>query len=304
MDHEMSEEEFSAWCEWRKWCSVWRVKDPQPTEDELAAGIQDDKTPEEREKYYNYLYGYVTGSLSKWLNRWYEMYKEKSRVSANQKNELISIFDDYMKSSKKQSAAGFDGRSYKDYVFHQISESPDAPGRVLNGKIFGKQGYVREILKRYLMETEQLDQGPKGGVVLKPGTISEDTPLNDDDKKTLEDVLAGGEQKYDVAGEVVQMLKKLNPAREEKLVLWAVSHGIAVSNPELCKVLHCAKEKSSNTLTRVVQRMKKETPELLDAEHLHILLNLIFSEMEAEKEARTFLYSIVNEEEGDADETN
>ena len=63
MVHGMTDEEFAAWCEWRKWCSVWRVKEPQATQEELDRGLLDDKTPAEREIYYDYLYGFVSGIL-------------------------------------------------------------------------------------------------------------------------------------------------------------------------------------------------------------------------------------------------
>ena len=34
---EMTPWEFQAWCEWRKWCSVFRVECPCPSEEEIAA---------------------------------------------------------------------------------------------------------------------------------------------------------------------------------------------------------------------------------------------------------------------------
>ena len=301
MVHKMTDEEFSAWCEWRKWCSVWRVKDPQVTQEELDRGLLDDKTPSEREIAYDYLYKFVSGILKKWVRLWYKTYKNGSRVTKKQQDELISVFDDYMKSGKKKNLpVDFTGTSYKDYVFYQISQSSDPPGQVLIGKIFGNKGFIRAIVARYLSETEQLARGPKNGIILFPGTRSMDEKLDEESEKTLYDKLKGEDHPaLDESEEIAKLFRKLDFTREEKLALWAVSHNVAISNPELCKVLHCKKEKAGNTLDRAVNKLKTHAPDLLEAEALAQILKMIFLEMEAENEARTFLYSIVNEEGGD-----
>lgn len=301
MVHGMTDEEFTAWCEWRKWCSVWRVKDPQATQEELDRGLLDDKTPAERKIHYDYLYGFVSGILKKWVSLWYKTYKSGARVTKNQQDELISVFDEYMKSGKKKDLpVDFTGTSYKDYVFYQISQSSDPPGQVLIGKIFGNRGYIRAIVARYLMETEQLARGPKNGILLFPGTKSMDEELDEESEKTLHDKLQGDDRpELDESKEIAKLFRELDFTREEKLALWAVSHGVAISNPELCEVLHCKKEKAKNTLDSAINKLKTHAPDLLEAEALAQILKMIFLEMEAENEAHTFLYGIVNREGGD-----
>ena len=306
MVREMTEEEFAAWLEWRKWCSVWRVKDPQPTKEELKSGMTDDKTPDERKRYYAYLYGYVSGCISKRLKRWYQVCKGNAQMYPGQDDELISVFDDYMKGDKKKISAGFTGRSYKDYIFYQISKSTDAPGNVLNGKIFGIKGYAGEILRRYLMETEQLARGSRGGVLLRPGTVSIDAPLDENGEQTLEDILydnADGPEVQDETEGVMCLKAKLNLTREEKLALLAQACGVAVSNPKLCRALGCAKEKSKNILSAVRRRMRNDTPELWDllrdTKNLGVLLLSIFDDLKAENENLSFLYRAGRQKKGD-----
>ena len=129
-----------------------------------------------------------------------------------------------------------------------------------------------------------------------------DAILEGTEDLTLQDVLNIQADKTDTPDdtEAVKSLKtKLNPTREEKLALWAKAHGVAISNPALCKVLHCAKEKADHILEGVFRRLRNETPELLDENNLHILLFLIYQDLESEKEASSFLYGIVGQEEGD-----
>ena len=56
-------EELAAWEDWRKWCSVLRVRNPRPTQEEISRGLRDQIDPQTRERYYSASTGLIFGGL-------------------------------------------------------------------------------------------------------------------------------------------------------------------------------------------------------------------------------------------------
>ena len=117
MDKLNADSKLEAWCEWRKWCSVLRVKDPQPTKDELAAGKKDTLLPETRWKYHLYLRNCIFHGVKK-------LDKKLSAVSIyeflyqNQnQNDFLSFFDDFM-NGEMPIVKGI----YKNYIFKKMEK--------------------------------------------------------------------------------------------------------------------------------------------------------------------------------------
>jgi len=133
-----NESRFLAWCEWRKWCSILRVKAPCPTPDEIEHGLTDDlpeitsglpeserkgKCAEKRQELFRYLaITRIKKSAESWLNSrgflWDDVFFDE--------------FDKYMKQPYEQT--GQETRSYnstyKDYIFYKVETSDDPPMKV------------------------------------------------------------------------------------------------------------------------------------------------------------------------------
>ncbi|MBQ8753668.1 MAG: hypothetical protein IJZ19_01415 [Lentisphaeria bacterium] len=254
----LSDEEKDAWCEWRKWCSIWRVRQPAPSSAEIEAGKTDDIPPEVRQKYFLYLSRKIDKAIRKKIEVFGVPYYTSDKFDGaelNLLNETISAFDDYMNGSKKRKKDGFTGVSYKDYIFHLIASGENF-SRIINGKIFGKKaGYIRSIVVKYVEDNFSLEHGPKGGVSYwdaEDGKYhqgirllpSMNQTIDLENEHSLFDVLADKhtmpflEEKYDFS----PLLKNLT--QDEKLIIVAKMYGVPMSNPGLLKALECKKTKT------------------------------------------------------------
>lgn len=300
----MTTEEIAAWFEWRRWCNVWRVKTPYEYGTEEYVNFKDDKTPEERQFYLQYLQRKIGRAMINRLNKWYMVENIGKSISIDTKKEsesyapYISVFDNTMNGEKARTTEEFPRGSYKDYIFHLISKKPEDAATIINGKIFHKRtGYINDILiHAYLMENENIQQGPRGGAVFEAATVSLDTPLDQEGDRTFADVVARYNHDYysDISTiKSMAMVTLSRATREEKIILVARSYGVRISNPALLEVLHCAKEKAKNMQDAFFCRLKEEYPSDEDLENcVPYMINLCFSELSAENDVRSFLYTI------------
>ncbi len=311
---EMTPEEYEAWCEWRKWCSVFRVKKPNPTQEEIDSGKIDDIEENQRNELYLYLSRTIVNVISRRLRNWYEnpdlhddsWGRQCPTTTETNKKWYLSCFDEWMNGEKKAKPAGFEGNSYKDYIFYNVENEPSGcPGKVIFGKIFHKRkGYVNEIITKILKVTEELDRGPRGGYKKKTLNITSlDSPIESDDPsgKTLLDTLGEEDDRLFEEDEIIT--EKVYPglSREEKLILAAFAYGVAISNPQLLDVLHCRKERAANLKNRLFLRLRSDLPGVeYSKKPLTKLLDLIFPDLEAENETKSFLLSIQHRKEGGA----
>ena len=304
----MTSEEIAAWFEWRRWCSVWRVKMPHGAGTEEYAQFKDDKTPEERQEYYRYRLKKIGRAMINRINKWHECQGVNKRIKFDFEAdfkiaeavyaEYISVFDSTMKTDKKKTSEEFPSGSYKDYVFHLIAKKPEDTAKIINGKIFGPQhGYINELLlNAYLRENENLARGPRGGILYENVTDSLSTPLAGDDKRTFEDAVAKeSTDYYNDLSTIEQMAYKTlsKITREEKIILVASGYGVRISNPELLSFLHCAKEKAGNMKTELLKKLIEAFSCEKDLKNVLLFMkDICFDELLAEKELRTFLYTI------------
>ena len=306
---EMTPWEFQAWCEWRKWCSVFRVECPCPSEEEIAAGKVDDIPRNEREEFYKYLSGLIIKVIRNRLNNWYLKHLPRNLnslkgLSTQEEERFVSFFDEYMTKDKKKEVPGFQGNSYKDYIFFRIQQSTDAPGKIIFGKIFALNGYLNSIIQNILNEDIEFERGPRGGIHKNPQDL-ESLEDNQSDNKNdgppkIENIASEDEKVLPDDAEIGRMVVEAL-SREEKLILAALIYRVRVSNPRLLAVLHCGKERAYNLHKRLVTRLRTDFPELEESPTARrTMIDLIFSELSAEKETKSFLLSIENHKEGDS----
>lgn len=309
--------EMEAWCEWRKWCSIWRVESPCPTRDEVSSGKNDDKTPEERGEYFEYLKKKVVSAFKYRLRQFH-------RFQSPSENEVISVFDDYMNGEKKKKTAAFTSGSYKDYLFFLIASGADFSG-VIQGKIFTpKTGYIREITKQYIFDNYGCVTGPRGGkqdivwdeeekkkkakIVLPKSLdallLSEDAPAG----SSLKDIISDGRD--GLPSETYDFSKFLSSlSREEKIVILAKTHKMPMSSDAVLDFMHCKKSKSSELQNKMFPetRHPERYPDslfskLADSGFRDVLINdpgfaeqlknAVISDLSAEKEFDSFLSAL------------
>lgn len=314
--------EMEAWCEWRKWCSIWRVESPSPTPEEIEDGKSDDITPEERRKLFKYLKEKVVNAFTYRLRQFHSF-------PAPDENEIISVFDDFMNGEKKKKTVTFTDGSYKDFLFFLIASGGDFSG-VIQGKIFTPQrGYIRAIIKQYILENYGCVTGPRGGKldivwdeeekkmkakIVLPKSLDAVLPSEDSSSgKSLKDVISDGRDGLpSEAYDFTQFLSVLS--KEEKTVIVAHMHKMPMSSEAVLNFLHCKKSKSSELKNRLFPetRHPERYPDSLfskladsgfrdalvcDPAFAGQLKNAIILDLSAEKEFDSFL-SALKEDKG------
>ena len=88
---------LEAWCEWRKWCSILRVKNPQPTRDELDAGKADTLLPDTRKNYHRYLCNCIFFGVKRLDLQTDSPYSVYENIGyAHNREDFLSFFDELM----------------------------------------------------------------------------------------------------------------------------------------------------------------------------------------------------------------
>lgn len=294
-------EKLAAWYEWRKWCSILRVKDPQPLPEEIARGLTDDLTRSERKRFYTYLEKRLKSLIwGKFLNVPGGRTGEEDHVrDRGELPDFISCFDEFMKGEKPkisaEDAAGLGSRNtYKDFIFHKMSVSSDPPLKVLNGKIFGDKGYWREIYKRYLLMNRTGLTNRSGGEILlgsNPDSWQEylpgvplDAPVEtpktkgeNNGSEVIDTVPGSGDFSADLPIGVRKFCAGLSLG--EKAFFIAGCYGLPVYAPELLEVLGVGKTQAYMKYEEFVEKMKQlitpdESPAFLRAVEEEIILQL------------------------------
>ncbi|MBQ9776444.1 MAG: hypothetical protein IJW17_10475 [Lentisphaeria bacterium] len=307
----LSPEQFAAWREWRKWCSVFRVYEPSPSPEELQAGLTDDKTPEERKAYFDYLSELIHKVMLKRLR--FKFSKEQLPPQyLPSAADSIFCFDNGMKGEKTKKNQGFNGTSYKDYAFHLMGQKQYSPAQVLMGWVLGKNpnSCINTIAARYASDIMQFERGPRGGVLTE---MSEDpsgkkykkrvyAPLSSLDMEkngdsenptSLYDILKQTEDIPDF--EIREFCNTLS--REDKLLIFG-SRNRCLNHPEFLKLIGWGDEKVTKHKDALLKRLKKEIPFDRKDEFTKLLYFAIISDLEAENDTRSFLMNVVEQMEG------
>lgn len=297
MGPELTEQQkLEAWCEWKKWCSVLRVKNPCPTDEEIADGKADMLSSDVRKRYYEYLGNdIIRGAIPDGdsdYRRWLQYQDER--------NDFLSCFDLFMKSEKKSETEEFAGRSvtYKDYIFHKMQNSSDPPLKVLHGKITGPRGYIRDIIKDYIIRNQAtISKIPNSDAFLAVSNkVSADERINEDSGLTYGDMLSSSDRNiegYIDPAEVQTFCAALS--QTEKAIMVAVSNNIALDSPELQTLTGLKKTSLYEVMNRLMVRLRfalrnagmstrEESGRFMES-----VTEFIFSSLSAEKTALPFL---------------
>ena len=323
MSQTKNQRELKAWLEWKKWCSIFRVYDPQPVKEELAEGKCDDLPHEERCKLYDILRDRIYSSIKDKL--WY-LFKEDSAPDSTeskyenddteeeedvldvyQKDPLapfISCFDNFMKGKKKKEEENFiksdSGRRYKDYIFYLAHNSKDSPLKTIRGKITSANtGYILEVIKKFHIENHvAADTAPKSEVGIKvlKDVVSIHEPINENDPQSLTygDLLSV-EDSLVSSDEITAICA--NFTKVEKLLILATSAGLSLNTPELNRLAGLQKTALYTHYTKLFSPNGKLCEILKDFSGSDKAMNTALSEiksqiiisLKAEKNADAFL---------------
>lgn len=372
-----SEDQFAAWCEWRKWCSVARVLEPYSLSERHENGWKDDLSYSVRMNYCSFLRNIVYGRAKDIaarcgialgqtnavdadddlsdagndscfdrsgsdltdcspddatdefsddrpnlsppeqeddeINNWPDSDADDANDGVPRKDEMcfsvsqsfqdsaqtdyIQFFDSYMRGLMPQKKVNGISVSYKDYIFHLISEYDDPPLQIINGKILGKKsGYIIDLTKAYIRSNFQ--------VTVQNGKIhvldSLDRAIDENGETLLKDVVPGSQDDDAVENDsdgIRVLYRRLDLSREEKIILVALSYKTAISNPALLNVLGFKKEASQNKLNGVRKKMLQYRDDLNTPRAMEQIISLIFEDFfddPAEKDTYGFLMGMVN----------
>ncbi|MBR7138381.1 MAG: hypothetical protein IKD44_02430 [Lentisphaeria bacterium] len=308
----LSPEQFAAWLEWRKWCSVFRVYEPAPTPEELQNGLTDDKSPKERKAYFDYLSQTIHKVLRKRLS--FKFTKEQlPEAFWPSPGDSIDCFDKFMKGEKSKKEQFFSGKSYKDYVFYLMAQKQYSPTQVLMGWVLGKNfnSCINTVAARYASDIMPFEQGPRGGILTETYqdpvsgemhkrrvykkflSLDQDTGSDSENHSALYDILGQTESVSDF--EIRTFCDTLS--REDKLLIIG-SRNRCLNHPEFLKLIGWGDEKITKQKNALFKRLKKEIPWDQKDEFSKLLYWAIISDLEAENDTRSFLMNVVNPKEG------
>lgn len=267
MNQNTNELELAAWLEWKKWCSIFRVYDPQPAKEELEEGKTDDLSRTERNKLFSALRNAIFSAVNGKIDGFYfekTRFADEEEGSDNdgepcgEENEeetqhrsscvsdplapFISTFDEFMKGEKKEKEEDFilsGGITYKDFIFYNVQKSDDLPLKVIRGKITSKsRGYILEIIKKYYRENHaatdlsapsRIDHSSLRDAV----SLDESVNPNDPDSITYGELIetARSSDPKEVLIDVTELCSQFT--RVEKLLILAEDCGLSLDTPEL-----------------------------------------------------------------------
>lgn len=304
MDELNADSKLEAWCEWRKWCSVLRVKDPQPTQDELAAGKKDTLLPETRWKYHLYLRNCIFHGVKK-LDKTLSAVSIYEFLYQNQnQNDFLSFFDELM-NGKMPRIKGI----YKNYVFEKAERSAQPPLKVIQGKIIGPVGYIRDIVKKYLrLNDSGASAGPQSKAIINIGKkVEQDARISEDSNTTYGDLLTEHSKEdpqfrikedpqfrlIDFDAETVEMFCKQFTLQELAILLACVFYELPTTSPELHAFVGKKKSAINDCLPNLMGRLRllsrKYNITTTDVNFVSKVEKWIFLALEAEKTARPLL---------------
>lgn len=239
--------------------------------------------------------------------------KDANHFISDSRLPFIDFFDGQMKRTKSEPDVDGLKKTYKDYVFSKVERSQDPPMKVINGMILkissvGKgKGYIVDILKDFLLkEMSSLEDNNKK-VVLHESLSNALGNSDEDDDFTLEDTIPSRPLENGPSFESAEVYQKLFPPakndpqkmqyqRDEKIILFAIAHGVSISNPEMNSFLGGKKEYAANRMKMLFSKLQMMIS--YDEGELSILKGLkklVFEEFEqkaatgTEKEAFEYL---------------
>lgn len=284
-------DQLEAWCEWRKWCSVLRVKDPQPTQDELAVGKKDTLLPETRWEYHKFLSNLIFSSIREILFPYIPDLKYGSILE-----DFLPFFDDCM-NGRMAKIKGI----YKNHTFEKAENSEDPPLKTIHGKIIGPKGYVNDILKKYLrLNDSGASFGPQSEAVKNFEEKMElDARISEDSNTTYGDLLPELSKEdprfriIDFDAETVEMFCKQFTLQELAILLACVFYELPTTSPELHAFVGKKKSAINDCLPNLMGRLRllsrKYDITVTDVNFVSKVEKWIFLALEAEKTARPLL---------------
>ena len=310
---------FEAWCEWRKWCSVFRVLQPNPTEEEIMGGKEDDKTSEERKFYYSYLSDTIHKTLIRRLN--YKFTKELlPKDFYPSQTDSIMCFDNHMKGTKAKAVEGFNGKTYKDYLFYMIALKKYSVDDIFHGWVLGKNpsSCINTVAASFAAQVMQFERGKRGGITIESGvdpisgkkykrriyrpltSLHAQVNPGQEENATLYALLADTTPTADFLVAVDEYCKSLS--REEKLILVAAPVKV-LNHPQFLKLIGWGDEKVTKTKNALFKRLKSDLGSFSGdnwecREFLRRLRIATISELKSEKDIESFLLNVVEPKEG------
>ena len=278
------DEMLAAWEDWRKWCSVLRVRNPRPTQEEISRGLRDQIDPQTRERYYSAL----TGLIFRGLENAREKFK-KVKFTDEECEELIRDFDACMHGKKKrisaEDAASFaEGGNYKDYIFYLAGKSDDPPLKVIHGKTVGPNGYLMDIIGRRLRSKKMI----RGVAAAKISVVSLDARLDDAADDEFYNLVAATE--LDVMTQDAEELSS-SLSTMEKVLLLAEAYHIGLETEVVYTATGLRKSALTERRKKLFEFIGAKYPDLT-AEQLRLITFAIFEKLQTEKSALPFLNAI------------
>ena len=230
--------ELLAWYEWKRLCSVKRVRMPETSE---GGHKRDRFTKAEREEFYLLLVKYLVRKANdiclKALGR--------KNIDVEKNLDLfLEHFDVFMLGKKKKEGFGY--VTYKDYIFYKV-ENPNEPGTpaltVIHGKIlnFQKGGYLCDILKNFYADMNYMGDGKFQFEDLESDSCN---LLDPQEYPNLLDAEILAEK----------LLEKFN--EKEMLLLYVKSKGCGASDPRVLQLVDLGHDRAAALMNDAFSRVR------------------------------------------------
>lgn len=284
---------LEAWCEWRKWCSILRVKNPQPTRDELDAGKADTLLPDTRKNYHRYLCNCIFSGVKRFDLQTDSPYSVYENIGyAHNREDFLSFFDELM-NGKMPRVKGI----YKNYVFEKAERSAQPPLQVIRGKITGQTGYINDIVKKYLrLNDSGASVGPQSDAILNArGKMELNAPIAKESGSTYEEFISVEDQQFqefDFDDKTVETFCKHFSLQELAILLACGSYELPTTSPELHTFTGCGKTIIYEKLPFLKARFRMLLRGIKTVSTVHFMAavnNWIISALSAEKAALPLL---------------
>ncbi|MDY0176600.1 MAG: hypothetical protein WCS95_05885 [Lentisphaeria bacterium] len=249
--------------------------------------------------------------------RGYAAYHDRKGLLCD--DELVIEFDLYMAykdglTDPKESMPRRNFTQYKDRLWQQMEDSQDPPMQVLNGKLLGPKGMIRDVLRVVLRKHYDLRPESKLGEEMQAGKRFLHRALNLQDRISTE---AGQEGSWETLLEADQadpalrsetLQKELQLALEAVLadfedshclLLYANLQQVSLADEAVCEALDCAKSTCYNLFEQAKDKLqvwRRENPRAggqCDFELFELLTTLLKKRLQDSDQAKIRSFALI-----------
>ncbi|MGN0835432.1 MAG: hypothetical protein ACI4QA_06375 [Candidatus Spyradosoma sp.] len=194
-----------------------------------------------------------------------------------QKSDAATEFDSYLL-EREHGIVGREPKRWKNVIWKAIEEHPeDAPMKIINGKLLGRQGVLWDVFRRWKKANSSV------GVSIDEGGIQEPAEWANPDRSYCE--------------EAAELQKRLLEALDfrEKVALLALWFKISLDDSAVRSAMQIGKDacyRAKDSLCNKLRKIKAENEIIREADFMDALIVVLKNALKSENRAAALLNKI------------